>query len=44
MYKSLKKYSDENPERFNRAFLESRKRQDILSAVREIFDSFEIAQ
>lgn len=42
MYKSLKKYSDENPERFNRAFLESRKRQDILSAVREIFDSFEI--
>lgn len=38
----ISKYGEENPERFNDEFLTSRKRQDIISAVTEIFKSFEI--
>jgi hypothetical protein len=38
----LKKYSDTNPEKFNREFIMSRRDQDILDYVRDIFKALEI--
>jgi hypothetical protein len=38
----LKRYSDENPERFNKEFIYSRDKTDILEYVKDIFKSLEI--
>lgn len=38
----MKKYSDQNPERFNSEFIKSRKDQDIEQYVRDIFNALEI--
>ena len=38
----LKKYSDQNPERFNKEFILSRKEQDILESAKDIFKALEI--
>lgn len=42
MKKLLKKFSDANPERFNKKFILSRQDQDILSVVQDIFKALEI--
>lgn len=38
----LKKYSDQNPEKFNKNFILSRSKQDILKYVTDIFKSLEV--
>lgn len=38
----LKKYSDQNPEKFNKNFILSRDKQDILAYVTDIFKSLEV--
>lgn len=38
----LKRYSDENPEKFNKEFILSRDRQDILECVKDVFKALEI--
>ena len=38
----LKRYSDENPEKFNKDFILSRDKQDILENVKDIFNALEI--
>lgn len=40
----LKKYADQNPEKFNKDFILSRNKQDILSYVTDIFKSLEILE
>ena len=42
MKKFLKRYSDENPERFNKKFIMSRAKQDILEHVKDIFKALEV--
>ena len=42
MKKFLKRYSDENPERFNKKFIMSRDKQDILEHVKDIFKALEV--
>ena len=42
MHRLIAKYGRENPEKFNKEFLESRKHQDVLGAITEIFKTFEI--
>lgn len=42
MMKYMKRYGDENPERFNKDFILSRKNQDILEYVKDIFKALEI--
>lgn len=42
MKKYLKKYSDQNPERFNKDFILSREKQDILEYVKDIFKTLEV--
>jgi len=42
MYNYLRKYSDENPERFNRDFIMSRSDDDILEYIKDIFKALEI--
>jgi len=42
MKKYLKKYSDQNPEKFNRDFILSRNDADILEYVKDIFKALEI--
>jgi hypothetical protein len=42
MYHLLKKYSLENPERFNKDFILSRNDQDVLKYIKDIFKSLEI--
>lgn len=42
MLKYMKKYSDANPERFNKEFILSRQDQDILKYVQDIFKALEI--
>jgi hypothetical protein len=42
MKKYLKKYSDENPEKFNKDFILSRNDTDILDYVKDIFKALEI--
>lgn len=38
----LKKYADQNPEKFNKKFILSRDKQDILAYVKDIFKSLEV--
>jgi hypothetical protein len=42
MKKYLKKYSDQNPERFNKDFILSREKQDVLEYVNDIFKTLEV--
>ena len=42
MYGLIKKFSDANPERFNKDFITSRKDQDVLEYARDIFKGLEI--
>lgn len=42
MYKLLKKYADANPERFNKDFILSRDKQDVLAYAKDIFKSLEV--
>jgi len=42
MKEYLKKYSDENPERFNKKFILSRQEQNILEYAKDIFKALEI--
>ena len=42
MKEYLKKYSDYNPEKFNREFIMSRNDKDILDYVKDIFKALEI--
>ena len=42
MYSLLKKFSDANPERFNRDFIMSRNDQDVLEYAQDIFKGLEI--
>jgi hypothetical protein len=42
MYHLIKKYSLENPERFNKDFILSRNDQDVLKYIKDIFKSLEI--
>lgn len=42
MKEYLKAYSESNPERFNKKFIMSRKDQDILKYVTDIFKALEI--
>jgi hypothetical protein len=42
MKKFLKRYSDENPERFNSDFILSRNDEDIVDYIRDIFKALEI--
>lgn len=42
MYKLLKKYSEENKEKFNKDFITSRNDQDVLQYFKDIFASLEI--
>lgn len=42
MKQYLKRYSDENPERFNKEFILSRDKQDILEHVKDIFKALEV--
>ena len=44
MKELLRKYADQNPERFNKEFILSRNKQDILSYVTDIFKSLEILE
>jgi hypothetical protein len=44
MYKSLKRYSEQNKERFNEDFILSRNDQDILEYVKDIFKALEIIE
>ena len=38
----LRKYSDENPERFNKDFIMSRGEQDLLSSIKDTFKTLEV--
>ena len=42
MYKLLKKYADANPEMFNKDFILSRDKQDVLAYAKDIFKSLEV--
>jgi hypothetical protein len=42
MYKFLKGYSNENPEKFNKDFIMSRNDKDILEYIKDIFKALEI--
>lgn len=42
MKEYLKKYSDQNPERFNKKFILSRENQDVLEYAKDIFKALEI--
>jgi len=42
MHSFLKKYSEENPEKFNREFIMSRSDDDILEYIKDIFKALEI--
>lgn len=42
MKQFLKKYSDENPERFNKEFILSRDKDDVLDYIKDIFKALEI--
>lgn len=42
MKQYLKRYSEENKERFNKDFIMSRDKQDILASIKDIFKSLEI--
>lgn len=42
MLEYLKKYSDQNPERFNKEFILSRDKTDVLEYIKDIFKALEI--